>query len=200
MMLPSPARSPRQGLSLLEVLVALAIFLFSIVALHQALNIGTSNAVDMQQHMQAAQLAQSKMAEVYVGAVPMSSQADTPFDEDPDYTWSLDAAQNTTANLWNVTVTVTRTRGDGSKIETKLSQMILDPSIRGTSYDAAATATLSPASSTSSSSGSANATSSSGGTSGSSGTGTSSMTNSATSKTSTGGTTTGKSTPTGKGG
>lgn len=154
MMLSASVRSPRTGLSLLEVLVALAIFLFSIVALHQALNIGTSNAVDMQQHMQAAQLAQSKMAEVYVGAVPMSSQADTPFDEDPDYTWSLDAEQNTVANLWNVTVTVTRTRGDGSKIETKLSQMIVDPSIRGTSYDAAATATLSPASSTSSSSGS----------------------------------------------
>src|SRR5947209_359815 len=107
MIVSTSARSTRTGLSLLEVLVALAIFLFSIVALHQALNIGTSNAVDMQQHMQAAQLAQSKMAEVYVGAVPMSSQADTPFDEDPDYTWSLDAEPGTVANLWNVTVTVT---------------------------------------------------------------------------------------------
>jgi type II secretion system protein I len=142
---------------LLEVLVALAIFLFSIVALHQALNIGTNNAVDMQQHMQAAQLAQSKMAEVYVGAVPMQSQPDTPFDEDPDYNWSLDAEQSTMANLWNVTVTVSRTRADGSRLETKLSQMIIDPSLRGTSYDAAATATLLPPSSTGSS-GSAGAT------------------------------------------
>jgi len=36
---------------------------------------------------------------------------------------------------------------------TKLSQMIIDPSLRGTSYDAAATATLLPPSSTGSASG-----------------------------------------------
>ena len=47
------------------------------------------------------------MAELYVGAVPLQSQGDTPFDEDPDYTWSVDAQQNTLQNLWNVTVTVT---------------------------------------------------------------------------------------------
>ena len=154
MIVSAHSRPPRAGLSLLEVLVALAILLFSIVALNQMLNIGTSNAVDMQQHMQAAQLVQSKMAEVYCGAVPLTSVTDTPFDEDPDYTWSLDAQQNSLANLWNVTVTVTRSRGDGSKMETKLSQMIIDPSIRGTSMDSAYTATLSPPSSTSSGSGS----------------------------------------------
>ncbi len=80
--------------------------------------------------------------------MPLSSQSDTPFDQDPDYTWSLDAEQNTVANLWNVTVTVTRSRGDGGKLETKLTEMIIDPSIRGTSYDSALTATLMPPSST----------------------------------------------------
>jgi general secretion pathway protein I len=153
MMMASPARAPRHGLSLLEILVALAIFLFSMVALHQALNLGTNSAVEMQQLVQAAQLAQSKMAELYVGAVPLQSQGDTPFDEDPDYTWSVDAQQNTLQNLWNVTVTVTRTRGDGTKTETKLSQMIMDPSLRGTSYDAAATAAAATSSSGSSPSG-----------------------------------------------
>jgi type II secretion system protein I len=162
MIVACQSRSSRRGLSLLEVLVALAIFLFSIVALHQALNIGTNNAIDMQQHMQAAQLAQSKMAEVYVGAVPMQSQSDTPFDEDPDYNWSLDAQQGIAANLWNVTVTVSRSRGDGSRLETKLSQMIIDPSLRGTSYDAAATATLLPPSSTGSGSSGSTGTSGSG--------------------------------------
>jgi general secretion pathway protein I len=170
MMLASPARAPRHGLSLLEILVALAIFLFSIVALHQALNLGTNSAIEMQQLVQAAQLAQSKMAELYVGAVPLQSQGDTPFDEDPDFTWSVDAQQNTVQNLWNVTVTVTRTRGDGSKTETKLSQMIMDPSLRGTSYDAAATAAASTSAS-SSTSGSGSSSSASGASSaGSSGT------------------------------
>lgn len=152
MMAPSPGRLPRHGLSLLEVLVALAIFLFSIVALHQALNIGTNNAIDTQQLQQASQLAQSKIAEVYAGVVPLSSTPDTPFDEDPDYTWSIDAQQSTLTNLWNVTLTVKRTRGDGSKLETTLSQMIIDPSLRGTSYDSAATAAAAAAGSGSSSS------------------------------------------------
>jgi prepilin-type N-terminal cleavage/methylation domain-containing protein len=153
MTIASTARAPRRGLSLLEVLVALAILLFSMVALHQALNLGTNSAVEMQQLVQASQLAQSKMAELYVGAVPLQSQPDTPFDEDPDYTWSVDAQQNTVANLWNVTVTVARHHNDGSKMETKLSRMILDPSLRGTSYDAAATAAAAAASSSSGSSG-----------------------------------------------
>jgi type II secretory pathway pseudopilin PulG len=135
-------------LSLLEVLVALAIFLFSIVALHQALNVGTNQAIDTQQRIQASQLAQSKMAEVYVGAVPLSSQSDTPFDEDPDYTWSVDAEPFTVANLWNVTVTVKRTRGDGGVLQTQLCELIIDPSIRGTNFDSAYTATLMPPSST----------------------------------------------------
>ena len=120
MMLSAPARSPRTGLSLLEVLVALAIFLFSIVALHQALNIGTNNAVDMQQHMSRVTWLKADM-EVYV-ARPHELAADTPFDEDPDYTWSLDAEQNTTANLGT-----SRSRDAPRrrpKIETKLSQMI----------------------------------------------------------------------------
>jgi general secretion pathway protein I len=148
MLILAHPRSSRHGLSLLEVLVALAIFLFSIVALNQAMNVGTKSALNTQQQIQAAQLAQSKMAEVYIGAVPLTSQPDTPFDEDPDYTWSLDVEQNTVANLWTATVTVSRAVGDGSKMETKLSQMIVDPSIRGTSYDSAYTATFSPPSST----------------------------------------------------
>ena len=158
MMAPAPARLPRHGLSLLEVLVALAIFLFSIVALHQALNIGTSNSIDMQQLQQASQLAQSKIAEVYAGVVPLTSTPDTPFDEDPDFTWSIDAQQSTLTNLWNVTLTVKRNRADGSKLETKLSQMIIDPSLRGTSYDSAATAAAAAASSGSSTSASGSTT------------------------------------------
>ncbi len=153
MIAPSPARMPRHGLSLLEVLVALAIFLFSIVALHQALNIGTNNAIETQQLQLAAQLAQSKMAEVYAGVVPLSSTPDTPFDENPDYTWSIDAQQSTLTNLWNVNLSVKRTRGDGTVMETKLSQMIIDPSLRGTSYDSAATQAAATASSSSSTSG-----------------------------------------------
>jgi hypothetical protein len=121
---------------LLEVIVAMAIFLMSIVVLGQLVTMGGERALDIDQQGEAGLLAQSKMSEVIWGAVPLQSTSDQAFDEAPDYKWSMTADQNTTvANLWNVTVTVTRDRSDGTKVESVLSQMILDPSQRGSSQD-----------------------------------------------------------------
>ena len=41
--------------------------------------------------------------------------------------------------LYIATVTVTRENRDGRKIETSLSQLVMDPNLRGTTYDAAST-------------------------------------------------------------
>jgi len=132
----SAANRSRRAFSLLEVIVALAIFLMSIVVLGQLVTMGGERALDIDHEGEAALLAQSKMAEVIWGAVPLQSTSDQSFDEAPDYKWSLTADQNSTvANLWNVTVTVSRNRGDGSNVESVLSQMILDPSVRGSSQD-----------------------------------------------------------------
>jgi hypothetical protein len=121
---------------LLEVIVAMAIFLMSIVVLGQLVTMGGERALDIDQQGEAGLLAQSKMSEVIWGAVPLQSTSDQAFDEAPDFKWSMTADQNTTvSNLWNVTVTVTRDRSDGSKVESVLSQMILDPSQRGSSQD-----------------------------------------------------------------
>jgi hypothetical protein len=121
---------------LLEVIVAMAIFLMSIVVLGQLVTMGGERALEIDQQGEAGLLAQSKMSEVIWGAVPLQSTSDQAFDEAPDYKWSMTADQNTTvSNLWNVTVTVTRDRSDGSKVESVLSQMILDPSQRGSSQD-----------------------------------------------------------------
>jgi prepilin-type N-terminal cleavage/methylation domain-containing protein len=126
----------RRAFSLLEVIVSMAIFLMSIVVLGQIVTMGGERAMDIDQQGEAAMLAQSKMAEVIWGAVPLSSQSDQSFDETSDYKWAMTADQNSTiSNLWNVTVTVSRERSDGSKIESVLSQMILDPSQRGSSQD-----------------------------------------------------------------
>ena len=128
----------RTGFSLLEVLVALAIFLFGLVAIGQLITLGSDRALEVQFQTQAVQLCQAKMAEVVAGAVPLSSQADAKFDEDPDWSWSLEAEQDSNSSLlWNVKVTVTHPRPDGSKMEASLSQMVLDPSQRGSATDAA---------------------------------------------------------------
>jgi type II secretory pathway pseudopilin PulG len=121
----------RDALSLLEVLVALAIFLFSLVALGTLVSMGGDRADEVRQQGWAVQRCQSKLAEVLAGAVPLGSQQGS-FDEDPDWQWTVEAETGPVTGLWNVTVRVTRKRPGGSRIEVSLSQMVLDPSIRGT--------------------------------------------------------------------
>jgi general secretion pathway protein I len=135
MTLRTPPTRPRRGLSLLEVLVALAIFLFALVGIGRLIVWGSDRALDVQYKTQAAQLCQAKMAEVIAGAVPLSSQNDAPFDEDPDWHWSLDAEQGSISGLWTLTVKVTRQGKGNDPLEVTLSQMILDPSLRGSAMD-----------------------------------------------------------------
>jgi type II secretion system protein I len=133
---PSAVRAcPRAGFSLLEVIVAMAIFLMSIAVIGEIVTMGGERALDVEQQSEAMMLCQAKMAEVVAGAQPLSSVSDQSFDETSDYTWSLDASQNDITNLWNVNVTVKRERSDGTKIQAVLSQMVLDPSQRGSSQD-----------------------------------------------------------------
>jgi general secretion pathway protein I len=139
----------RPGLTLLEVLVALAIFLMSLAAISQLVTSAGKRALDARRKDETARLARSKYAEVYAGVVPLQSASDTPFDEDPDYTWSLTADSATMTGLWSISVTVKRKGDDGPGFT--LQEMMLDPTIRGSTQD---TVTIAGATSSSSSSGS----------------------------------------------
>jgi len=130
----------RRGLSLLEVLVALAIFLFSLIALSQLIDIGGDNARDVRWLGQASTLAQSRMAEVMAGALPLTSQPDTSCEEDPDWNWSMNADAGAAPGLFQVRVVVSRQKPDGSRFEAVLNQMVLDPTYRGNT-DGSATGT-----------------------------------------------------------
>jgi type II secretion system protein I len=150
----------RRGLSLLEVLVALAIFLLAVVAIGRLIILGGENALEVQMQSEAALICQSQMNKVTAGVVPLSSQAEVPLDEDPAWLWSLDAEQGTVPGLWTVTVRVLRQRPDGTTGEySSLSAMLLDPSLRGSNQD---TVTISGSESTG---GGTGGTSQSGGTS-----------------------------------
>jgi type II secretion system protein I len=151
-------------MTLMEVLVALAIFLLSLVALSRLLELGVDQALEIQQRNRAAQLCHSKMAEVVAGAVPLTGQTDVPFPEDSDWLWSMDCEQSSVAGLWNVTVRVRFDHGDDTPVEEEVSRLVLDPSQRGSSAD------VSSSSNSSSSNNSSNLSStSSSGTSGSAG-------------------------------
>jgi hypothetical protein len=128
----APAAASRPGVSLLEVLVALAIYLLALIAIGRLITFGADRARDVEQQAQAIQLGQSKLAEVMAGAVPVGAPlANAPFDEDPAWEWSMDSEQGNITGLWTVTIHVSRQRPDGSRLEASLTQMVLDPSLRG---------------------------------------------------------------------
>lgn len=133
---PHNPSGPRPGMSLLEVLVALAIFLFSMVAIGRLVTASSERALEVRFQDEAVQICEAKLAEVSSGAIPLSSQDDTALDEDPDWHWSLDVEQGSITNLWNVTVKASRAGADGqSRDYCTLSEMVLDPSQRGSSLD-----------------------------------------------------------------
>jgi type II secretion system protein I len=136
----STQHSRRRGLSLLEVLIALAIFLMSLVAVGRLIDLGTSNARDVQWLGQASAIARSRMAEVTAGVLPLVSQPDTGCEEDPDWNWSMNAEAADAPGLVRVRVVVSRQRPDGSRFESVLNQLVLDPTYRGNT-DGSATGT-----------------------------------------------------------
>jgi prepilin-type N-terminal cleavage/methylation domain-containing protein len=135
MISPRKHSGVRRGLSLLEVLVALIIFLLAFVALGHLVTVGGDLALETQQQVQAADLCQTKMAEVIAGAVPLTPQSAVPFEEDPAWQWSLDCEQNNFPGLWNVTVQVSRQQVRGTHVVCRLSEMVLDPQKHGSLQD-----------------------------------------------------------------
>src|SRR5947209_13117077 len=128
----------RRGLSLLEVLVALAVFLISYIAIWELMNLSGKQALTLSYRNQATQLAQAKLAEVTSGVVPLSGQGDTAFEDEydaPNYTYAIDISDGAVSTLKVVTVTVTRTGQDGSTVKVKVSQMMLDPTAVGSTQD-----------------------------------------------------------------
>src|SRR5207245_807929 len=99
-------------------------------------------ALEVTQQSQAIRLCQSKMAEVVSGVVSLTSQPDAPFDEDPDWNWSIDAEQQGDgANLWTVKITVRPANTNGPKGQASLTQIVFDPAQRGSTLDITAAAT-----------------------------------------------------------
>jgi general secretion pathway protein I len=134
-MSPRRPSGRRRGLSLMEVLVALAIFLLAFIVLGRLVIFGSDQALDAQHQGQAADLCQTKMAEVIAGALPLTSQSDVPFEEDPGWHWSLDCEKSNYPGLWTVTVRVSRQEPQRTRVLCKLTQMVLDPQMHGNILD-----------------------------------------------------------------
>lgn len=125
----------RDGLSLLEVLVSLAIFMMALTALVYLVNNSSTLALEAQSRSRCAQLARSKINEMAAGALPLEGQSEASFDEEPLYRWSSEVGEGGAPGLFNVTVTVVFRPDDPYPVKVALSRMILDPKVTGSTQD-----------------------------------------------------------------
>lgn len=123
--------SARPGITLIEVLLGLAIFLLAIVAVGRLATIGTDSAMDSMFEADGVRLAQSRLAEVEAGAIPASSGGSGVCDEEPAWNWSVESQPTAVPNLYSITVTLSR-QVRGRPMQVVLEQMVFDPVVMGT--------------------------------------------------------------------
>jgi type II secretion system protein I len=99
---------PARGITLYEVVIALAIFAGAIAALSQALSTATRAALQSRMESQAVLLCQTKLAEIVAGAVPSTSTGATAFTESglEGWTWSVEVTPAGHTGINQVSVTV----------------------------------------------------------------------------------------------
>ena len=120
----------RPGMSLMEVILALAIMLLALVAIARLVDVGLDRSLDARFQTRATLLAESKLAEVEAGAVPIQGGSAGTFEHDPDWDWSTESLPYGPPDLYQVTVRVTRT-ATGRPFEVSLTQLIIDPAALG---------------------------------------------------------------------
>lgn len=126
----STHKRSRAGLTLLEVLISLAIFLGALTALSQLIGIGSRAAVQAQLRTQAILKCQSKLAEVLAGAQPLESVSQAAFEDEENWKWSLDVQPGAYENMLQLTVSVLYS-GAGESVTTsyQLTRQIRDPAM-----------------------------------------------------------------------
>ena len=125
------------GVSLLEVLIALAIFLLCFAAIGQLVDVAGDNALNARYQNTGTRLAVSKMHEVEIGAIPVSSGGSGDFSADGDdgWQWTVNSSATDVANVYAVTVTVSKDFR-GRPFEITVSQTVFDPLFMGTGAEA----------------------------------------------------------------
>jgi Tfp pilus assembly protein PilV len=144
-------RGPRRGgLTLLEVVIALLIFLIALVPIMRLVSMGGERALDIQQQAQASMLCQGKLDCVKVGAEPLNGSGTVDIGTLP-WNYTIESNPTEVANLFQVKVTVKYDRADGKTIEAILTQLVLDPALRGSTIASTPSGSSSSGSSSSSS-------------------------------------------------
>ena len=144
---PSSTHSQQvRGLTLLEVLLSLGLFLGALAALSQLWYGGVRASVQARLSTQAILRCESKLNEVVAGAVALQTTGDTPFDDDSTWSWNLQVETDPRfADVLQVTVTVSHPGQSGlSSSSHQLRRLIRDPQVWTAAQQATTEETTSP--------------------------------------------------------
>ncbi len=102
----------RRGLSLLEVILAVAILGGCLAVTGELVRMGVRHAEEARELTRAQLLCESKMEEIAAGVTALESASMVPFETDPDWTYTVDASPLDTQQLTLVRVTVQELESD----------------------------------------------------------------------------------------
>ena len=155
--------SNKRGFTLFEVLLSLAIFAVSLVAIGQMMSNGMRGAVQARLQSQAVLRCQSKLAEVVAGVAPLQAANNVAFPDDADWHWSMTVTPATQANLYVADLTVARKGSNAvGDVSFTLRRMLRDPQLATNAVLEEASMSSTTSSTTSTSSSSSSSSSSSG--------------------------------------
>jgi type II secretory pathway pseudopilin PulG len=123
------ARSNRRGMSLLEVFVALAIFIAALAVISQIITTGTRASARAQFQSEATLRAESTMAEAVSGIIPLQNDKKA-FDDDASWQWSLTVESGPHVDTLLLTVVADHTNENGRlNGSATLKRVIRDPQL-----------------------------------------------------------------------
>ena len=116
------------GMSLFEVVLSLVILVSSLAAIGQLISGGGRGAVRSRLLTQGVFLAESLMAEMISGAVPLASQANLPIPNEPSWTAEVTIESEAQADLYLVTVRVQhQSNSSMGDVKYELARLVRDP-------------------------------------------------------------------------
>lgn len=134
---PPKPRRRRGGLSLLEVLLAIAILGGAMVVISQLLNLGYRSAIEARLRTEAALLCDTKMAELAAGVIPLSGSTGEVIEENPNWNYSVSVENASQVGLLAVTVTVAQNNAaNQSPMSLSIVRLLPDPDYDPTATEA----------------------------------------------------------------
>src|SRR5262245_49789684 len=127
----SAPSSPR-GITLMEVILGLAIFVGSIAIVSKLIELGVRASQYARLHTRAVVLAESKMGEFVAGVASLDGSTGDSFPEDSAWQWQLSVSDGPVEGLRWITVTVPpassgELASNREPVEFSLSRWLLDP-------------------------------------------------------------------------